>query len=125
MYFWYGNAATRTFGRARRRRPYGFVWVGCTWNVWNKTIYVSHYNYIFSYPTIDAVVAIKGLPDIFEEDYDATLFKRGKLYYRLLNKETYYENEFIPNRSLGFKALCKKVYDKVEASEKLKEEDDE
>ena len=26
---WYGNAATRTFGRARRRRPYGFVWVDC------------------------------------------------------------------------------------------------
>ena len=25
--FWYGNAATRMFGRARRRRPYGFVWV--------------------------------------------------------------------------------------------------
>ena len=23
---WYGNAATRTFGRARRHRPYGFVW---------------------------------------------------------------------------------------------------
>ena len=23
----YGNAATRTFGRARRRRPYGFVWM--------------------------------------------------------------------------------------------------
>ena len=27
MYFWYGNAATQTFGRARRHRPYGFVWV--------------------------------------------------------------------------------------------------
>ena len=26
MYFWYGNAAARTFGRAHRRRPYGFVW---------------------------------------------------------------------------------------------------
>ena len=26
VYFWYGNAATRTFGRARRHRPYGFVW---------------------------------------------------------------------------------------------------
>ena len=25
--FWYGNAATRTFGRTRRHRPYGFVWV--------------------------------------------------------------------------------------------------
>ena len=24
---WYGNAATRTFGRAHRHRPYGFVWV--------------------------------------------------------------------------------------------------
>ena len=23
---WYGNAAVRTFGRAHRRRPYGFVW---------------------------------------------------------------------------------------------------
>ena len=27
VYFWYGNAATRTFGRARRHRPYGFVWI--------------------------------------------------------------------------------------------------
>ena len=26
---WYGNAATRTFGRAHRRRPYGFVWADC------------------------------------------------------------------------------------------------
>ena len=31
VYFWYGNAAVRTFGRARRRRPYGFVWADCTW----------------------------------------------------------------------------------------------
>ena len=29
VYFWYGNAAARTFGRARRHRPYGFVWVDC------------------------------------------------------------------------------------------------
>ena len=28
VYFYYGNAAARTFGRARRRRPYDFVWVG-------------------------------------------------------------------------------------------------
>ena len=28
--FWYGNAATRTFGRAHRHRPYGFVWADCT-----------------------------------------------------------------------------------------------
>ena len=27
VYFWHGNAATRTFGRAYRHRPYGFVWV--------------------------------------------------------------------------------------------------
>ena len=27
--FWYGNAAARTFGRAHRHRPYGFVWVDC------------------------------------------------------------------------------------------------
>ena len=27
VYFWHGNAATRTFGRAHRHRPYGFVWV--------------------------------------------------------------------------------------------------
>ena len=27
VYFWYGNAAVRTFGRARRHRPYGFVWI--------------------------------------------------------------------------------------------------
>ena len=26
--FAYGNAAARTFGRARRHRPYDFVWVG-------------------------------------------------------------------------------------------------
>ena len=31
VYFWYGNAATRMFGRARRHRPYGFVWMDCTW----------------------------------------------------------------------------------------------
>ncbi len=24
VYSWYGNAATRTFGRARRHRPYAF-----------------------------------------------------------------------------------------------------
>ena len=24
VYFWYGNAAARTFGRARRHRPYAF-----------------------------------------------------------------------------------------------------
>ena len=29
MYFWYRNAAVRTFGRAHRHRPYGFVWVDC------------------------------------------------------------------------------------------------
>ena len=28
-YFPYGNAATQTFGRAHRHRPYGFVWVDC------------------------------------------------------------------------------------------------
>ena len=44
VYFWYGNAAARTFGRARRHRPYGFVWadyvlmvdavwVDCAWVV--------------------------------------------------------------------------------------------
>ena len=26
-YFWYGNAVVRTFGRAHRHRPYGFVWM--------------------------------------------------------------------------------------------------
>ena len=31
--FWYGNAATRTFGRAHRHRPYGFVWVDYAWVV--------------------------------------------------------------------------------------------
>ena len=30
--FRYGNAAARTFGRARRHRPYGFVWADCTWD---------------------------------------------------------------------------------------------
>ena len=33
VYFWYGNAATRTFGRAHRHRPYGFVWADCVWAV--------------------------------------------------------------------------------------------
>ena len=47
VYFRYGNAAARTFGRAHRRRPYafclrelcvdvrpyGFVWVDCAWAV--------------------------------------------------------------------------------------------
>ena len=46
--FWYGNVATRTFGRAHRRRPYafclrklrvdvrpyGFVWADWAWNGW-------------------------------------------------------------------------------------------
>ena len=31
--FWYGNAAARTFGRARRHRPYDFVWADCVWTV--------------------------------------------------------------------------------------------
>jgi len=34
VYFWYGNAAARTFGRARRHRPYGFVCVDYAWNGW-------------------------------------------------------------------------------------------
>ena len=62
---------------------------------WNKIIYVPNYNYIFPHPTINEVVDIKGLPDIFEEDYDVRLFKTGKLYYDLSRKESYYENEFI------------------------------
>ena len=33
-YFWYGNAAVRTFGRARRHRPYGFVCVDDVWEGW-------------------------------------------------------------------------------------------
>ena len=31
--FAYGNAAVRPFGRARRHRPYGFVWADCAWVV--------------------------------------------------------------------------------------------
>ena len=31
--FCYGNAAARTFGRAHRHRPYGFVWADYTWAV--------------------------------------------------------------------------------------------
>ena len=32
VYFWYGNAVARTFGRANRHRPYGFVWwIVCGW----------------------------------------------------------------------------------------------
>ena len=33
VYFWYGNAAVRTFGRAHRHRPYGFVWADYAWTV--------------------------------------------------------------------------------------------
>ena len=29
VHFWYGNTAARTFGRAHRHRPYGFVWADC------------------------------------------------------------------------------------------------
>ena len=32
VYILYGNAAARTFGRAHRHRPYGFVWVDCAWD---------------------------------------------------------------------------------------------
>ena len=35
-YFWYGNAAARMFGRARRHRPYGFVWVDYAWDGWYR-----------------------------------------------------------------------------------------
>ena len=30
---WYGNAATRTFGRAHRHRPYDFVWADYVWGL--------------------------------------------------------------------------------------------
>ena len=30
--FGYGNAATRTCGRAHRHRPYGFVWMDYAWD---------------------------------------------------------------------------------------------
>ena len=33
VYFWYGNAAVWTFGRAHRHRPYGFVWADYAWVV--------------------------------------------------------------------------------------------
>ena len=33
VYFWYGNVAARTFGRAHRHRPYGFVWADYEWVV--------------------------------------------------------------------------------------------
>ena len=75
---------------------------------WNKTIYVPNYNYIFPHPTIHEVVDIKGLPDIFEEDYDVRLFKTGKLYYDLSRKEPYYENEFIFHDSKKAFAWLKK-----------------
>lgn len=75
---------------------------------WNKIIYVPNYNYIFPHPTINEVVDIKGLPDIFEEDYDVRLFKTGKLYYDLSRKEPYYENEFIFHDSKKAFAWLKK-----------------
>ena len=36
VYFWYGNAAVRTFGRAHRHRPYGFVWADYAWDGWSR-----------------------------------------------------------------------------------------
>ena len=61
-YFLYGNAATRTFGRARRRRPYGFVWADCVWAVgfvWRITC-----------GTVDVVWGIAhGTFDVVWEDY--------------------------------------------------------
>ena len=99
---------------------------------WNKIIYVPNYNYIFPHPTINEVVDIKGLPDIFEEDYDVSLFKTGKLYYDLSRKESYYENEFIfhdnkkafawlKNHEWGFltNLLQKYGYDKNEEINRL------
>ena len=46
IYFWYGNAAVRTFGRAHRRRPYGFVWADCTWVVLfvGKTVHMNQHH---------------------------------------------------------------------------------
>ena len=32
VFFCYGNAAARTFGRARRHRPYGFIWADYAWD---------------------------------------------------------------------------------------------
>ena len=42
----YGNAAMWTFGRARRRRPYGFVWVDCVfWGVFvGKTVHMNQHH---------------------------------------------------------------------------------
>ena len=31
VYFWHGNTATRTFGRAHKRRPYAFCLGDCAW----------------------------------------------------------------------------------------------
>ena len=36
--FWHGNAAARTFGRAHRHRPYGFVWVDYAWDGWFRLV---------------------------------------------------------------------------------------
>ena len=44
--FWYGNAAARTFGRAHRHRPYGFVWADWTWVVLfvGKTVHMNQHH---------------------------------------------------------------------------------
>ena len=34
--FAYGNAAARTFGRAHRHRPYGFIWADYAWDGWYR-----------------------------------------------------------------------------------------
>ena len=46
VYFWYGNAAARTSGRARRHRPYAFCLGDCVWVVLfvGKMVYMNQHH---------------------------------------------------------------------------------
>ena len=59
--FWYGNAATPTFGRAHRHRPYGFVWEDCMWTGIQVFVYAKARSFIKSkgaHQMIDALLAL-------------------------------------------------------------------
>ena len=62
--FWYGNAAARTFGRARRRRPYGFVWADCTWVVLfvGKTVHMNQHHRCCTFDSL-GLPTIGGYPE--------------------------------------------------------------
>ena len=58
---------------------------------WNKSIYVPKYNYIVSYPSIENTVELQGFDN---EDADADIVEKGKLYYSI-DTAYFYRNQFI------------------------------